>query len=528
MVSDRTQKERRTEFYTQSVEEVEFVDENGQIDETEIIDVTKLEDLEITQPEEYLDNHPMIDPPDQIVDQQHRPNRSHNDAVANTASDLKEIEQEVADRTTPEDQVLPPKTQHHTEGTSGDTFQTPNISEEPSLVVEASGNTQGNPQAQTSGTSGDAFETISVPQGEFETPDVQKELPLIRGNDGNSYQANDSFQTVDGTLIVSPPYTPLDSVSRSWMNKPVHYIAFGAFVTVAVLSVLLVMFGRNSRWSLCRRRRRRKGTLWTNEIKFHDEYTDEESDEPEDFHAHYMVEPHPKSPIDSFGGSKSHDWLGDMNFAVGEAGKQEAKNADNFEEASQYDSDGNSLSNLLNGESSKSNHIDPLEAAESNVDLLGAPLSHVDHLAAPQSPPSSPSLKFAPAPKNSPPTVSEVFQKSMSPHFRSGKKPLPVFDESNTYDELQRQQGDLNQTLFLINDKILEQQRELKVAASALSQKTTRRKHRETTLMHKKITDEITRLDSEKDDIDAKIKTVRTQLKAHRHDRRLKLFSSHD
>jgi len=486
MVSGRTQKERRTQFYTQSVEEGEFFDKNGNTEETEAIDVTK----------EATTNNP-----------QHRPHRSHDNPGSTPASDSKQTEQAVPNQTAPEDQVVPPKKQHQTEGTPGDTFDTPSVPEEQSLI-EGVSDSRGKPQAQS----------------------LPNEQTLIRGNGGNAYQVNGDFETADGTLIVSPPYTPLESVSRSWLNNPIGYIAFGSFVTVAVISALIVAFCSMRRWSLCcRRRRRRKGTPWANEIKFHDEYTDEESDEPEDFHqAHYMIESPPQSPIDAFRGSKSRDWLGDMNFAVGEGCKQEAKNSDDFEEASQYDSDGNSLSDLLNGESPNSNEVNPLAAPQSNVDLLGAPPSHNDPLAAPQSPPSSDSLNFAPEPKISPPTVSEVFQKSMSPRWKSGKKPLPVFEDKNTYEELQKQQGDLNQALFLINDKLLEQQRELKAAATALTQKTTRRKHRETTLLHKKITEDIARLEAEKDDIDAKIKTVRNELKAHRHDRRLKLFSSHE
>lgn len=546
MVLDRIQKERRTQFRTSSVEPGEFVDEDGHVDETEFIDVPSSNDS------------------------QHRPSRSRTDPLATPAPDAEDqgaqadqqasqSEEAVVEQTAPEDQFMPKKG-HQMGGTPGDTFETPNIGkaqpdtggtsdgafqtptvpEEPS---QSSGNAQPAksngafqtvtvPQGelQSGTTSGDTFETPNIPQEQMitvdtsgntiETPGVPQERPQIRGNGG-------SFQTADGSgsLIISPPYKPPDSGSSSpsWLDSPMDYFAFGAFVTISVMAAFLVMCGCNSGRSFCRRRRRfrKLGERWANEIKFHDEYdvTDEDSD-PEDFHAaQYLADSHPHDPINAFGGSKSGDPFGDMNFAVGEEegdkDSQEIQKVNDFDfheddksEASSYDSDGNSLSDLLNGEATKSNRGDSLSE--------------------PDSPPSSPLVNFDPEPTFSPPTVSEVFKNSMSPHWKNGKKPAPVFDESSSFDELQRRQGDLNQALFKINDQLLEQQRELKAAANNMSQKATRRKHRETSVLHKKITDEISRLESEKEDIDAKIKAVKTQLKTHRYNRRLKLFESHD
>lgn len=523
MVSDRIQKERRTQFTTESVEDGEFVDENGKVEETETIDTKRSE--------EGSEHQPSTD------DSQHRPIRPRTDSLATSAPDVEDeavqadqqvsqVEALIEEQSSPEDQVVPKKG-YEMGGTSGGTFETPSVPEE---RLESEGNTQAETgetsqgefqtisvpqeQPQIGVTSGDKFETPSLPQGELKTEGTSGEELKTKGTSGGAFvtpsvpmaENGGPFQTADGSLIVSPPYVPPVSYSPSYATT--HYV-FAPFVAISIVTAIIALFYCNKRWPRCRRRQR-QGEPWANEIKFHDEYdiTDEDSDAPEDYGAQYMVESQPNGPIDSFGGAKSSDWLGDMNFAVGEGKEndQATKKADEFDfdeekgEASDDDPDGNSLSDLLNGES----------------------------ILASESPPPSPLLKFAPEPEISPPTVSEVFKSSMSPHWKNGKKPTPMFGEENTFEELQQQQGDLNQALFLINDNLLEQQRALKEAEKILEQKTTRRKHRETTLLHKTITEEIARLESEKDDIDAKIKATRTKLKAQSHNHRLKLFDAHE
>ena len=518
MFSSSIQKERRIQFITESIEDGEFVGE-----ETETVG---------TEPEE-------------VDDGQHRPIRSRSDPSATSAPNsedeavpadqqVSQTEEMVEEQTTAEDQVIPKKNDQLMGEASGDTFEP---SSDPEENPESSGTSQPvfggrsdgmfqtisvpQEQPQTGVASRDEFETKTFPQeqlmtggtsgGGFETPSVPQAQPQVGGNGG-------SFHTSDGILIVSPPYNP---VAESSAPSTVHYVTYSLFVALSVVAALFAIFYCHSKWLCCRRQRRKKGEPWGNEIKFHDEYdiTDEESDSPQDYRAYS----HHQEAIDAFGGSKSRDWLGDMNFAVGEEkdGDQDTHKADDFdfdeekggeESDDDDDPDGNSLSDLLNGESSRSSRGESMLAQESAL----------------YSPPASPLLQFAPEPEIAPPTVSEVFQNAMSPHWKNGNKPTPLFEEENTFEELQREQGDLNQQLFLINDKLLEQQRELKDAANALTQKTTRRKHRETTLLHTKITEEIARLESEKDDIDAKIKTVSTKLKAHKHDRRLKLFDAHE
>jgi len=489
-------------------------------------------------------------------DQQHRPSRDHSDPLVAPAPDSEDddAEDDAEDEpsakaddneTAAEDQVVPKRQPQTAEKENDDAFQTPSVNQQqqPETVeeeAEDSFQTPSAPQVQLADNEDtERFETPSAPQGELQTGSTMEELfqtPSTGGEFSTSYvpqgqapfKGNGSgFSTPGASLVVdndpfSADASSSPSSSLSWLNNPKDYFAFGAFVTVAVITSVLLIVGRYQRWYVCGRRRRREpqGTPWANEIKFHDEYedTDEDTDDPEDFYNNYMVDSHPKAPIDLLGGSKSIDWLGGMNFAVGEEGSHnDAKSAENFDDFSQseqsqssvsYDSDGNGLSEILNGDSSNSNR---------GQSLFVEP-----------SPPVSPLVHFAPEPEISPPTVSEVFRNSMSPHWENGKKPAPRFEEYNTLEELEREQGDLNQALFLINDQLLEQQRELKVAAQALTQKTTRRKHREATQNHKSITEEIARLEAEKDDIDAKIMTVRTKLKAHRHDRRLKLFANHE
>jgi len=452
-----------------------------------------------------------------------------------------------------------PQEQPQTGGTAGDTFQTPSVPQEQLQTGGTAGDTFQTPsvpqeQLQTGGMAEDSFETPSVQQvqppenvymvrdtfetpsapleqsqtertaGSFQTPSAPPEQPKTGATTGNGIRGSggNGFATPGASLIVDPDVSfDVDQPSSSWLNHPMDYFAFWAFVTVAVVTVVFLIVGRYRRWVICGRRRKPRGKRWANEINFHDEYesTDEDTDDPEDFNNSYMAESHPNGPIDSFGGSKSVDWLGDMNFAVGEEDNQDAKKADNptdfvkdedeeSESEVSYDSDGNSLSDLLNGESSQSNRG--------------------DSLLAPQSPPVSPSVDFAPDPKILPPTVSEVFKNSMTPHWENGKKPAPQFEQHNTLEELHRQQGDLNQALFSTNDQLLEQQRELKAASKKLGLKTTRRKHRDIMQKHQSIVEEISRLEDEKDDIDAQIKTAKSKIKAHRHDRRLKLFANHE
>lgn len=562
MVSD-IQKKRRAQYHTSPVEEGEYVLDGDQVEQSAPVD---------QQHRPTRDhNDPLVEPNVDADDENESESESSSKADA-----VEELEHTEDDKqTVPDDQVIP-KRQPQMIGTEGDEFQTPNIEQEeppdsggtaggafqtPSVtqqqetieVAEELFQTPSVPQVQQQQTievAEDSFQTpnVQLPQNEdaersqtpdvkpqtgttakesafqtpstgdaFATPYVQQETPPLRGNNGSG------FSTPGATLMVDPDATFVadGSSSASWLNNPTDYFAFGAFVTFTVIAGVLLLVGRYHRWAFCRRRRKRRGTPWANEIKFHDEYesTDESTDDPEDFYNNYMVDSLRKDSPDSFGGSKSADWLGDMNFAVGEEDNQDddAKSADNFDDFSQdeqsqssmsYDSDGHGLSDILNGDNSNSNRGQSLRA--------------------PPSPPVSPLLNFAPDPENSLPTVSEVFRNNMSPHWENGKKPAPRFEEHSTFEELEREQGDLNQALFLINDQLLEQQRELKATDKALTQKSTRRKHRENTQKHKTITEEIARLESEKDDIDAKIRTVKTKLKAHRHDRRLKLFSNHE
>merc|ERR1711935_1027958 len=140
------------------------------------------------------------------------------------------------------------------------------------------------------------------------------------------------------------------------------------------------------------------------------------------------------------------------------------------------------------------------------------------------------SLNFNDLPSMSPqvqrPTVPQLFQDTLSSHWKQAKLgllPLTSDNEdsnNNTFCELQQEQDELNKFIFTLNDSILERQQELDAAAKTLTQKITRRKHKEAFVQHKEIFQEINRLEEEKEDVDAKLKTVRTKIKGHRMERR--------
>jgi len=322
--------------------------------------------------------------------------------------------------------------------------------------------------------------------------------------------------TVASTSYLHTTDSAQDASPTEAMNAAqLTYFGIGSLVGMALATVVAFYLGR--RRNSWRYGRRQRGSLnhkpWDNEIKFHDECDSTDNDEFDDLEDGYgyyknYLESHPRGPIDAFDGRSfdetsededEHDWLGGVGFE--EDGSHNSESVNEFpyveDESERSEDDNDSIELLLNGDS-------PISNRSSSLLSYSTPLS-----------PSENTF--------SPPTVSEVFQNTISSHW---KQALPLTRPSNTstFEELQKEQEELNKSLYLLNDHLLEQQRELEDAAQTLSNKTTRRKHRDSFQQHKKITDEIARLEAEKDDIDVDLKEVRSKIKAHRLERRRKLF----
>merc|ERR1711933_633275 len=105
------------------------------------------------------------------------------------------------------------------------------------------------------------------------------------------------------------------------------------------------------------------------------------------------------------------------------------------------------------------------------------------------------------------PTVPQLFQDTLSSTWKQTKLGLLPLTNDNedsnnsTFVELQQEQEELNKFIFNLNDSILAKQRELDNAAKTLTQKITRRKHKETFVEHKRIAEEIHRLEEQKEDV---------------------------
>ncbi|VEU35284.1 unnamed protein product [Pseudo-nitzschia multistriata] len=108
---------------------------------------------------------------------------------------------------------------------------------------------------------------------------------------------------------------------------------------------------------------------------------------------------------------------------------------------------------------------------------------------------------------------------------RSRAKARPSSSSSTSKSDLQKEQEALNAMLYELSDELVRQQRELEEAAKAMSKKMTRRKHKECYNHHKKINDEIARLENERRDKKERLRAVQKQIKSQRRERRKKLFS---
>jgi len=339
--------------------------------------------------------------------------------------------------------------------------------------------------------------------------------------------AADYITLVDEEIQFQAPDALMGSKSKSkstesrkyQMDKiSVEYFGVGAMVGIGLAVMIAFRIGCRRRRFLKERKRRRTFNHYDDTIKFRDESdsvdewgsTDESTAyDPEGIH--YME----RQPI-SFD-STDTDWLGCIGFGNrDDEGSYIDENMNDLDESSCYSSDyssecsndcesdgNNSLQDILNNESSSANE-------------------------------GTFSLNFNDLPSMSPqvqrPTVPQLFQDTLSSHWKQAKLgllPLTSDNEdsnNNTFCELQQEQDELNKFIFTLNDSILERQQELDAAAKTLTQKITRRKHKEAFVQHKEIFQEINRLEEEKEDVDAKLKTVRTKIKGHRMERRRRLF----
>jgi len=207
------------------------------------------------------------------------------------------------------------------------------------------------------------------------------------------------------------------------------------------------------------------------------------------------------------------DWLGGIGFNRSNDENSHAGEKDDFGYADKGD------------ESSSSSEYEDEDDEESSIqDLLdGESDSNRSSSFSFDSPMHSPIVNFTPP---TPPTVSELFQNTLSGHWKTSPPPLSPVSTESKYEDLHREQEELNKELFLINDQILEQQRDLDAATKELSQKRTRKKIFESHQQHRKITEMIMLLETKKDEVNAKLKSVKGRIKTHRLERRRKLFRS--
>ena len=264
---------------------------------------------------------------------------------------------------------------------------------------------------------------------------------------------------------------------------------------------------------LCCRRRKRQSQRWktrklkpsTNEIQFKDEYetSDESLSSAENGRDNH--------PIDR------NDWLAGVGFEKKDEGKAhpfvfaEKVISDSSSSYGGDDENDEGLFHALNGKSSSANRT-------SRMTLDSPPRSSRVTL---DSPPHSSRL----SPRGllgssviSPPTVSELFQNTISSHWKVAP-PISLGGDGSSVSsrgsngrinkKLAAERDELNKSLFLLNDQILEQQRKL----GASSEKSR----------HHEITKTIRVLEGNKADIELKLKSVRSKIKSHKEERRRKL-----
>lgn len=333
------------------------------------------------------------------------------------------------------------------------------------------------------------------------------------------FQFSGGFQTPGAALLSASsstfPEIPLSDspapkvVTRSSIDaQQLTYFCVGAVVGMALATLAAYHYNRRRRSLVLRRRgNSRRDSFdskpWAHEIQFRDE-CDSTSDEDDSDYLEEGDYRNSNPPIDSYSeNSRSRDWLGGVGFDEESTNHSESINNDNgpflLDDESNTDNGEvvDEMDDLLNnGDSSKSNH--------SSVPSL--------------SPLSSP---LADGP--SPPTVKELFfENAISSRWTSDTDASNESDQ--IYYQLQKEQEELNKDLFVLNDKLLEQQRELEVAAKNMTQKTTRRKHRDHYNHHKSITEEIAELEKDKESVAQKLTVIRLKIKHHRLERRRKLF----
>lgn len=353
---------------------------------------------------------------------------------------------------------------------------------------------------------------------------LQREQSKIFQNEGNNNKG-DKVETAGTTLTgSSPSFSSPDTTELAPATANTFFDRFDFKQTMffGLGSVAGMVLAAMIACYLHRRRRRciSKGLKpWTNEIDFDDEYSTDES--YDSIEGGYGV----NYPIDY-----DQDWLGGVGFETDGEATEKAFDDDGTlgglyagddrsdTSSCSYDDeeDGNSLSDVVNN-SQRTSSLG-----------LGSP---------PASPPISSSSLYSP--DISPPTVPELFQNTLSSLGKvdplalgAMSDPLSVSGSSlsgssvgsgSSFPELSKEQEELNRCLFLINDQILEQQRNLEAAKEEMSGKSPRQKLRDSREEPKKIVEMIILLENKKDEIESKLKAVRSKIKAHRMGRR-KLF----
>ena len=334
-------------------------------------------------------------------------------------------------------------------------------------------------------------------------------------------EQSDIFHTPGASM--TEDLVSMESLTEKTNRVKVACFGVGGLLAI-VLATIAALYCRRRRRSWKRQRQIKTIGPWASKnLHFLDEgnSTDDDFDSLEDG-SNTRSRYHSNRPIDERGPSdplRADDWLGGVGFdknvkncfTENDDADSDADSVGDSSEYSEDDESDTSFCDLLSGDSSTLHGASLLNGDSSNSKRSSLSLD---------TPHRSP-LHHSPELELSPPTVSELFQNNLSALLN-----LSTNNNSSSYERLQKKQEDLNKSLFLLSDQILEQQRELEASGKALSEKMTRRKRRDLTYHYENIEDGIELLESEKDRIDEKLKKVRSEIKSYQTERRRKLFQN--
>lgn len=337
----------------------------------------------------------------------------------------------------------------------------------------------------------------------------------------------EKFQTPGGSLLSSPssysnaPTTPSSiagiSPKTGETNEIVLFLV-GTLVGVAVAVATIIAFkiGRKRR-----RKRKCKESMGTScdsdsssdsdEVAFHDEYDAEKgrSKPPS------LIRGKNKRP------NQPDDWLGGVDFG---SDKDESINFDDSN-LGDFIADEKSVSKHSSCDSEQDESFNAILNNNLSSSSIGCNTKNNNNKNYNESDTESSSGRDTSTKdtENTPHTL-DIGDECLSPRWNPESAVEGDGTGDNKYDELNKEQEELNQSLYRLNDQLVHQQRELEQIESEMTKKMTRRKHRDHYNHHKKITANIEQIEDEKEMITKMLKLNQKEIKAHRMERRRKLF----